>query len=61
MIVGIKIDGFKKVYYYYHTSKNYYIGQRIKVLVPGGGTPDATIVETNCTGVNRKLKELKEA
>lgn len=59
MIVGIKIDGFKKVYYY-HTSKNYYIGQRIKVLAPSGGTPDATIVEIDVKKHIQNIKELRE-
>lgn len=59
MIVGIKIDGFKKVYYY-HTSKNYYIGQRIKVLAPSGGTPNAIIVETNVKKTLPIIRELIE-
>lgn len=59
MIIGIRIDGSKKTYYY-HTNKKYYVGQKIKVLAPSGGTPDATIVEIDVKRNVAGLRELRE-
>lgn len=59
MTVGIRIDGSKKTYYY-HTDKKYYVGQRIKVLAPSGGTPDATIMEVDVKKHIVGLRNLRE-
>lgn len=58
-VVGIQIEGSRKIYYYL-TSKNYRIGQKIKIKAPSGGTPDATVVRVNCVGTFGKLRELME-
>ncbi|MFR7590251.1 MAG: hypothetical protein ACLUVC_02315 [Longibaculum sp.] len=60
MIVGIRIDGSKKTYYY-QTNKPYVVGQRIKVKAPSGGTPDAVIVEIDVKKRITGLRELLEA
>lgn len=60
MIVGIRFEGSRKIYYYL-TSKKYYVGQKIKINAPSGGTPDATVMEINCKGSYPHIKELKEA
>ena len=59
MIVGIRIDGSKKTYYY-HTDNKYYIGQKIKIIAPSGGTPDATVVEVNVKRHITGLREIRE-
>lgn len=58
-VVGIRIDGSKRVYYYY-TDKVYYVGQKIKIEAPSGGTPDATVVEINVKKHITGLRELRE-
>lgn len=59
MIVGIRIDGYKKTYYY-HTNNDYKVGDTIKVLMPSGGTPDATIVEVDSQYKPSRISELRE-
>lgn len=58
-VVGIRIDGSKRVYYYY-TDKVYYVGQKIKMKAPSGGTPDAVVVEINANKSFHNMQVLRE-
>lgn len=64
-IIGVRIDtkakNSKKKVYYYNTTENYKKGDVIRVKVPSGGTPKATITVANSTKKQRyRVKELKE-
>ena len=64
-VVGVTIDtksvNTKKKIYYYKTNENYNRGDNIRIKVPSGGTPRATVVIKNS---NKKqsinIKDLKE-
>lgn len=58
-VVGIRIEGSNRIYYYL-TNKNYNVGQKIRVLAPSGGTPDAVVVETDSNRRFPKMKMLEE-
>lgn len=64
-IVGVRIDTkspkTKKKVYYYNTTGEYKRGEVIRIRVPSGGTPKATIAVENSTKKQRyRVKELKE-
>ena len=64
-VVGIKIDqkkgrGGTSKTYYYKTNKDYKKGEQIRVKVPCGGNPKATVVVADSKRKHGKLKELKE-
>ena len=60
-IVGLTIDTkstkSKNKVYYYKTDKTFKPGQSLKIKVKSGGTPHATVIESN-SSVNN-LKELE--
>lgn len=62
-IVGVTIDTKSKrtqdKVYYYKTTEDLRDGQRIRVGVPSGGRPNATVVDTDNKGKHTlKIKEL---
>lgn len=62
-IVGVTIDTKSKrtqdKVYYYRTDEKLTDGQRIRVGVPSGGKPNATVVDTNNKNKHSiKIKEL---
>lgn len=64
-IVGVRIDtkakNTKKKIYYYKTDGSYTRGETIRIRVPSGGTPKATIAIENSSKKGRgTLKELRE-
>lgn len=58
-VVGILFDGYKTIYHYL-TKKDYIRGQRIKVLMPNGGTAEGMIVEPESCFRSLKMKWLEE-
>lgn len=64
-VVGVTIDtksaNTKNKIYYYKTNNNYDCGDNIKIKVPSGGTPSATVVIKNSKKKHSiNLKELEE-
>lgn len=64
-VVGVKIDqksgkGGTTKTYYYKTEKDFKKGDRIRVKVPTGGNPEATVVVGDSKKRHGRLKELKE-
>ena len=64
-VVGVRIDtkakNTQKKIYYYKTDRDYVRGDTIRIKVPSGGTPKATIAIENSTKKGRgTLKELRE-
>lgn len=62
-IIGVTIDTKSKrtqdKVYYYKTTEDLRDGQRIRVGVPSGGKPNATVVDTdNKSKHSLKIKEL---
>lgn len=49
--IGVKIDTrstkTKDKVYYYRTNKKFEVGDRIRVKVPSGGTPESTVAIKN--------------
>lgn len=64
-VVGVRIDtkskNTQKKVYYYKTTGEYKRGEVIRVRVPSGGTPKATIAVENSTKKQKyRIKDLKE-
>lgn len=64
-IVGIKIatssPDTKDKIYYYKTNDTYKKGDKLDVIVPSGGTPNAVVViEDSKKKFNREIKELEK-
>ena len=64
-IVGVRIDtkakNTKNKIYYYKTDNNYTKGEEIRIKVPSGGTPRATVAVENSNKKQRyRVKELRE-
>ena len=64
-VVGVRIDtkakNTKKKVYYYKTTGEYKRGEVIRVRVPSGGTPKATIaIENSQKKQKYRIKDLKE-
>lgn len=58
-VVGILFDGYTTVYHYW-TDKDYIKGQRIKAVMPNGGTAEGMVVEPVSSFRQLKMKWLKE-
>lgn len=65
-VVGVRFEekkgsrGSAKTYYY-KTNKKVKVGDRLKIRVPSGGTPDVIVVNDNSKKKHgQKIKELKE-
>ena len=64
-LVGVRINTespkTKSKVYYYNTEKDYKRGDGIRIKVPSGGTPKATIVSGNSKKkLSIKVKDLEE-
>jgi hypothetical protein len=65
-VIGVKFEqnqGDKKYYsktYYYKTDREVNAGDKIKVRVPSGGTPDAKVVSVSKNSNRKRLKKWEE-
>lgn len=63
-VVGVRIDTLSKnsknKVYYYKTDGAYSRGEVIRIKVPSGGTPKATVAIENSSKKRSRIKELRE-